>query len=719
MTSLREEDRTEGLDRLRQYAALVRRAPIGVLTYGRDLVIREANPALCRILRTPEDVLVGLDMNRLQDRRILPCLRGAVAGRETIYEGPYDATNSTARVFILMKAVPIHGPAATENLAMAIVEDITERKRADGIREMLFELSESVHASADLGGLFRAIHGILSRRMPADNLYIALWDESSRTIRFPYFVDRYDTRPPPQKARRGLTERVLFDGQPLLADRCALEELRESGQVEIGGSLPASWLGVPLVVANDAVGVLVLQSYDDEVIFTDEDASILGFVAEQVAMAIVRKGHEEEIHHLASYDSLTGLRNRRMLRETAPEALALARRQEWNAALLYLDLDRFKTVNDTLGHDAGDELLVEVAREISAARREEDFVARIGGDEFAFLVQNASMRSAVQTSMRILRVFDQRFEVRGHPVHLGGSIGIAIYPDHGETLDELLKNADIAMYRAKREQSGWSIYDEASSPWSRQRLAREAALREAIESDGIDVEYQPIRSLRTGRVVALEALARWSLEGHSQSPNDFVPLAEECGTVHRLDLRVLDRALRDVERRADLTVSVNVSPRTLRSPDFLVSVRAALERRTLDPGRLIVEITESSILQSFERPSRILAELRDLGVSVAVDDFGSGYASLSYLLRLPCDRLKIDAGLIAEIGRDRRTEALVRSIVSLGRGLDLRVVAEGVETHEQLEWLDDAGVHDVQGFLTGRPATFEALERSGALDVGG
>jgi diguanylate cyclase (GGDEF)-like protein len=426
-----------------------------------------------------------------------------------------------------------------------------------------------------------------------------------------------------------------------------------------------------------------------------------------VTLAIERKQHQEQIERMAFFDGLTGLYNRRLLQERAQQSLDLARRHDWSVAFLYLDLDRFKNVNDTLGHDAGDELLADIAGLLREWLRASDTVARLGGDEFAFVLNAVDAPQAADAAERILGLLDRPFELRGQRVHVGASIGIALFPNPGQTIDELLKHADIAMYRAKVEGGAYAFFDPERSPFTRERLSLEVELRQAVNRGELELCYQPMQALGDGSVRGFEALARWRRDGNLLAAADFIPLAEESELIRLLDWRILRLALAEARELLAaspyLQLSVNLSARSLHAPGLVEHLAGLLADTGVEPGRLVLEITESAAMRHPERSYETLHALADLGIRLAMDDFGTGFASLTYLRNMPLHRVKIDSSLVRQIGSDPRGEELVRGAIALGHGLGLEVVGEGVESEGQRQWLRSNGCDQVQGFLVGRP----------------
>jgi diguanylate cyclase (GGDEF)-like protein len=370
-------------------------------------------------------------------------------------------------------------------------------------------------------------------------------------------------------------------------------------------------------------------------------------------------------------------------------------------------------VNDTLGHPIGDALLQMVARRLNARVRETDIVARLGGDEFAVVQLPIDKPSeAVDFAERLIAMFDEPLEVNGHQVVIGTSIGIAFAPQDGLDADELLKNADLALNRAKFDGRGvYRLFHTAMDADMRARRLLELDLRQALRGDQFEVYYQPLVDLRTQAVSGFEALLRWNHpERGMVSPGQFIPLAEEIGVIVPIGEWVLRQACAAAASwEGRQSVSVNLSPVQFKGHNVVASVAAALHEARLDPGRLELEITETVVLQDTEATLATLHELRNLGVSIAMDDFGTGYSSLSYLRRFPFDRIKIDQSFVREIGKQRDCGAIIRAVIALSHEFGMATTAEGVETREQLCALAQAGCSDIQGYLFSRPVRLQDI----------
>jgi diguanylate cyclase (GGDEF)-like protein/PAS domain S-box-containing protein len=448
-------------------------------------------------------------------------------------------------------------------------------------------------------------------------------------------------------------------------------------------------------LANPAVGGLVLASRD---------------IGE-------RKALEEQLRHRAFYDALTGLGNRSLFRDELERAVARVRRYHTGLAVCFIDLDGFKLVNDTLGHDAGDRMLIEVAARIRRVLRSTDVVARMGGDEFAVLLeQGEDVRAPANVAGRILAALQTPVEIDGTLTRTSASIGVDVTGGRSAaTAEELLRNADLAMYRAKtRGKNKVEMYEPRLRDAALSRVRLEKELREGIDADELVLHYQPIVSIPSGVVTGVEALVRWHHpERGLVPPSDFIPVAEESGLIVDLGRWALRRACADIASLGDggrgITVAVNVATRQLLQPGLLQAVRAAVAGSGLPPERLVIEITEGALLDDSRATASLLAQLRDQGIGLAIDDFGTGYSSLSRLRSFPVDKLKIDRSFIQEIRRANDRAPIVAAIMAMGHSLGLTAVAEGVETVDQLACLHQHGCEEIQGFLLSRPLTLERL----------
>ena len=429
-----------------------------------------------------------------------------------------------------------------------------------------------------------------------------------------------------------------------------------------------------------------------------------------------QKAAEQRIRELADYDVLTGLPNRRLLRERFTLLLAAAERDKTEIAVIFLDLDHFKRVNDSLGHSVGDELLCEVARRLDSVVRRVDTLARLGGDEFIFAMPGFHAAAAAEVARRLIDVFSRPFEVAGHELTVTPSLGISIYPHDGQDLETLLKNADTAMYRAKDiGRNSFQFYATEMNTATLDRLLMESNLRRALAQNEFILHYQPLVNLESGLIIGVEALIRWQ---HPElgmiMPNSFIHVAEETGLINPIGDWVLCEACRQAKIWCDeglppLVMAVNVAPVQFRQPGFVEMVAGALASSGLEAGFLELELTERTVMHDADINLGTLSALHRMGVELSLDDFGTGYSSLAYLKRFPVGKLKIDRSFVNDLETDPDDWAIASTIVSMGRSLRMTVLAEGVETAEQLAQLRKMGCDMAQGYFFSRPVSAAGL----------
>ena len=640
----------------------------------------------------------------------------------------------------------------------ALQAEVVERERAERLQTALYRITAlaSRHESDDDARFYADVHTIVSELIDARNFYIALWDEATDETSFPYSVDERTPVRSPRHAGHGLTEYVLHSGQPLLATESVMRELNAVGATLPGQHSASCWLGVPMMVDDAPVGVIAVQSYRPDVRYTHRDLELLSFVGTHIATALgrrragaalrqayldlehrvsertrelglanetlrqqisAREGVERQLKHQALHDSLTGLPNRQYLLDRLVASMAQYGAQpERLFAVLFLDLDRFKVINDSEGHLVGDALLREAAKRIGECVRNPDVLARLGGDEFAVLLERIrSVEDAIQVAERIMQVLDQPFFIEGRELHSSASVGIAVAQPHYTSAEEILRDADAAMYRAKADgRKRYALFDEDLRHVAQQRLELEREMRRAMVHHEFEPYYQPIVSIANGAVLGYEALLRWHRpDGTVRAPGAFLSLAEETGMIEEIDWRMYAGAIGDLVHLtpSHAYVSVNLSPRHLLAPDFATRFLTLVADQGAHPSRVCVEVTEGALIDRKDLARAALETLHRAGVRIMLDDFGTGYSALSYLQHFPLHGLKIDRSFATalESGAESRggSRPIIRAIVAMAASLELEVVSEGIETEEQRKALWTLGIRQGQGYHFGRPAPLQ------------
>lgn len=639
-------------------------------------------------------------------------------------------------------------------------KEIVDREKAELQNAVLYSISELTNSAADMQSFYQALHREVSRLITADNFFIALMTENRQQVYFPYYVDESGFKAKQRSLQKGLTEYVIRSRKPLFVDRKVRDALVAKGEIAVSesrGQLAYQWLGSPLMVDGKTFGVIATQTYSKDKSFSPEDLELLNFVAHHVSVAIERrraaeqlakantflerriaerteelveeierrKEIEAKLFHDAHHDTLTGLPNRAMFSERVKTALLRQKRQPTeNLALLFVDLDRFKNINDTLGHSAGDEFLLEVSRRINSAIRELDFLARLGGDEFVILLEPIkTLDDAKDVATRIIEVMKEPFELNGQQHFSGASIGIATSQGPDDSVDRLLRDADAAMYEAKSMGRGrYVIFDEAIRNGLVTALNQEMALRHAQAKKDFLLWMQPIYQLAGDdsqrHVVAYEALVRWQRGENTILPNEFLALAERSGAIIEIDRWVLEHAIKlqksVCQSKADCApVHVNLCVQHLLRPRHIQALIDTATEAQAQFDKIVLEFGEKALQQEDSR--RIMASLRklkDAGFTLALDDFGRTTGPLHFIYNFPFDIIKLDRRFIKQVGHKERAQAMVRHIVTLCKDLCIELTAEGIETEEQIDVLLELGVRIGQGNLLGEAGTLPTTHLS-------
>jgi diguanylate cyclase (GGDEF)-like protein/PAS domain S-box-containing protein len=665
---------------LTKLSSVVEQAADSILITDRDGIIEYVNPAF--------ELLTGYSSEELLGRstRLLKSGRHNEQFYQTLWQTILDGRTFQA-VFINRKKngelyyeekiiAPIKDAAGVITHFVSSGRDITERRRAE---EVQGRLAAIIEATTDLVGT-----------VTADGSYLYL-----------------------NKAGRAMLG--FNSAEPVTGLHISACHTQEASAVILNEAIPRAikhggWSGESALLSRSGKEIPVSQ-----VILAhkaaDGSVDYLSMIARDVSE---RKAQTAALEYQANHDALTTLPNRNLLNDRLRQAILAAQRDHHSLALLVLDLDRFKEINDTLGHHYGDLLLKEIGPRLRAALRESDTVARLGGDEFAMLLPTADQEGAVMTAQKILQTLARPFALDELPLDVEASIGIALFPEHGLDAETILRRADVAMYMAKQAGSGYALYTSEHDQYSHRRLSLMGELRHAIERQQLFLHYQPTVHLKSGQVIGVEALLRWKHPKYGLVPPDqFIPLAEQTGLIKPLTEMVINAALEQcrawLRGGAPLSISVNLSARSLHDPTFADYIEKRLLEYGVVPRLLEMEITESAIMADPDRAMEILSSLSIMGVRLAIDDFGVGHSSLAYLKKLPVHEIKIDKSFIINMAEDPDDVMIVRSIIDLGHNQSLKVVAEGVQNQKTLDRLRELSCDAVQGYFVSRPIPADEL----------
>ncbi|MET4798281.1 GAF domain-containing protein [Bradyrhizobium sp. LB11.1] len=574
------------------------------------------------------------------------------------------------------------------------------------------ELFDLVCQAASTGGKFTSTTIALARA-DSDQLEILAAAgpsaETTRNVRLSIDADRPEGR--------GMSGTAFRTRQPCVSNDYVNDNRVSAFHAVLQGDGARSGAAFPLITHDKPVGVMIYMSIEQET-FTTEFVELLQRLADNVSFAMEnfdradeKNEADERIEYLASHDSLTDLPNRETFNSLLREAIDAAHRHDHRFAVLFIDLDRFKVINDSLGHEAGDLLLLEVAIRLRGALRASDVVARLGGDEFVVILDQCGEIDDVQRiATELLAALGKPMELAGHECHSTASIGIAMYPANGADAQTLTKNADMAMYLAKEDgKNGYRFFSKEVKTQSIERLSLESALRRALEREQFSLNYQPKVDMESGQITGVEALLRWSHPDLGNiSPAQFIPLAEETGLIVPIGRWVVKEACAQAmawQRRGLLPVSmaVNLSPRQFVDEHLLQDVDEALAASGMSPVLLQLEVTESMMMRNVGRALKVLDAIQSRGIRLAIDDFGTGYSSMSLMKHFPIDTIKIDRSFVRDLPQDSEDQAIAQAIISMGKALGMTVVAEGVENAEQEAFLRTHGCDEMQGFLIAKP----------------
>ncbi len=709
-----------------RFRTLVQHAADGIIVMDGDSRCQYVSPSYERLTGLSESLLVGNSLRQMVHPDDVAQIGAAWA---RMLQCPEETTTALVRARHADGRWHWQDTSISNRLddptivgIIVNVRDVTERKALDDLLAEESRILEMIAGGERLETVLDRVAMLTAEYAAARYCLIRLLDgDELRVAAAPGF--------PPEVFDRVSSIGIDAQLSSARAARDRVEVFIDYADTDPGVEIPTaaaavnttfSW-ALPIELPNRAAvaGTLTLL-FDSDHVDREQNRPLLERVVSLAAVAIEQAHAREDLEYRAYHDELTGLPNRALLNDRLTHALRRSRRDDTAVAVLFLDLDRFKFVNDSLGHEAGDRLLTQIAQRMVAGLRASDTIARLGGDEFVVVVEDVKddleVHAAVQ---RVAAILEEPFEVDYETLFVSASIGVSVARDDADAA-ALLREADDAMYRAKQRGRRSIEYQTGrNSPATTNRLARVTGLHRALERDELVVYYQPIVDIRSRRPVALEALVRWN---HPEiglvPPADFIPLAEDTGLIVPLGWRVLEHAHRRLQRDRDLSIAVNVSARQLCESDFVPRLTQLVA--SIPPGSLTLEITESLLIDDPDNTAATLAALDDLGIRIALDDFGTGYSSLSNLGTLPIHQLKIDRSFVSGLGDRPESEALVSGIINLGHGLELEVVAEGVETEQQARRLERLDCNFAQGYFFGRPAPWldTAAETPGPEGLG-
>lgn len=648
-----------------------------------------------------------------------------------------------------------YDPPSLHEHTRHLMQEVIDRQRSERLQAALFNIAELSNSASAPAQFYAAVHDIIGDVLDCRNIFIAQLARDDTELQFPYYINDRQPIPLPRKPARGLVEYVMRHRAPLRIDRAnpadatLLSTLVASGELSGVESDLGAWLGVPLVCANRVIGVVAVQSYVPDPPYDDRDQEFLAFLAYQIGNVLerqqaaaslraanasleqrvtertrqlqtqmeVREQIEQQLKHETLHDFLTGLPNRAYLCDRLIRSLALQVREPPKSfAVLFMDLDRFKVINDSAGHIVGDALLREVGRRLAGCVRGPDMVARLGGDEFAILIENVGIvDTAVRVAQRVIDAMKEPIHVEGKELFTSVSIGIAISAPDYRVPEEMLRDADIAMYRAKaNEEQRFEIFNESLHLEAIHALEVEGDLHRAITRREFEPYFQQIVRLDDGAVIGYESLLRWNhpVKG-VLAPDAFLAIAEASGSLEAIDWQMFDLTCAAVSQlvKTGQYVNLNFSPRHFRDKKMDERLLGLLREHGVPPSQVRIEVTEGTLIDNADQVSEIIDRLHQAGILTSLDDFGTGYSSLSYLHRFRLHAVKIDRSFVSPLvpGGGGASEAVVRAILALSKSQGLDVIAEGVETVEQRDALLALGCTYGQGYLYSRPAQLAAF----------
>lgn len=637
----------------------------------------------------------------------------------------------------------------TQELAQTnkdLMSEVTAREQSERLKDALFRISSLTSSNTTGFEMFQQLHQLIATLVPAKSIYFAFLNRDTNHTEFPYYINEKGENKPFTRLRtKGLTERVIDTEKTITLDRTRFERLIQMGAIDrvADNSNTVSWLGVPMRVGDEVIGMIGVQTHEGTEIYSEEDAELMEFMAQQVGQTIQhrrandllkhnhevleqrvqertqaleseveeRRRYEEELRYQLTHDALTGMPNRRAIRTKISRSLHKVRSELWDSiTLINFDIDQFRLFNETLGYVGGDLLLKIIGKRLQRRLPDDYFTAHLSADEFAILIAPGLSEAATTSLINdLIQDISQPITIKGREVQLSMHFGVANANSKHENADDFLRDAGMALSKCKMSRTKRIVFfDQKLHEAKQDALKVQEDIRNSIKNNEFHAFLQPIVRLNDQTIVGYETLARWQHpERGLLTPGSFLDIARTAGLLNAIDTQVIKNSCQQANKilQDNMFLTINVSPSHLHPSGLVSMLPSLLREHNIGPNQLCIEVTEDVLLSEPEMVSRMLYALRDLGVDAAVDDFGSGYSSLGYLYQFPLKLLKIDRSFVSPLGTDDswRVTAVVEAVLALGRALNLTVIAEGIETQQQLDKLIELGCPLGQGYLLGRP----------------